>query len=151
MSNTPSLAEQAFLTRTTSCGWMIQQLSSRYYEVARRQFDPLGLKLEQFILMMAIAEAENQTQTELGQRVRIANYAVTRALDGLEELGLVERRADAASRRSRRIFLTDRGRALAPRLFDAVQAVNDEVLAPLPPEDRDAFARVLSQLVNSAS
>lgn len=130
---------------------MIAQLSTRFNLAAKHHFGAFDLKLDQFILMMAITESEDLTQTELGQRVSLANYAVTRALDVLETRGLVERRADANSRRTRRIFLTDDGRALMPDLFDAVRRINAEVLAPLPEQSRAGFTQSLAQLVKADS
>ena len=128
------LAEQAKTIRENSVGWKIQQISGRLSREMTRELAEEQLKLDHFVLLMRLAEHENITQTQLGDGVSMPNYAITRALDHLEALKLVERRPDAHSRRAYRVFLTETGRALMPELFKVVQRENAKLLAPLPKE-----------------
>ena len=56
------------------------------------------------------------TQKELAERVGLDGSSLVRLLDILESHGWVERRADAADRRSKRIFLTESGNAAVDRI-----------------------------------
>jgi DNA-binding MarR family transcriptional regulator len=58
--------------------------------------------------------------TDLATRVGISKQAANYLLGELERLGYLERRPDADDRRSRRIHLTDRGRAVIPVIRQAV-------------------------------
>nr|WP_281501925.1 MarR family transcriptional regulator [Aliiroseovarius sp. F20344] len=107
-----------------------------------------GLKIDHFIILMNLSERENVTQTELGDGISMPNYAITRALDHLEGEGLVERRPDATSRRSHRVFLTKAGTQLMPSLFATVKTVNETFLAPLPDAQRADLAQILMTLMD---
>ena len=106
---------------------------------------PHGLALGQFALLMAVLETGGMTQTELGGIFAMPAWQISRHLDGLQAAGLVERRADPASRRTHRIHPTAAGRALAPALRSAAQEVNARMLEPLPPEGRAQLVDLLRQ------
>lgn len=108
---------------------------------------PHGLALGQFALLMAVLETGGMTQTELGGIFAMPAWQISRHLDGLQAAGLVERRADPASRRTHRIHPTAAGRALAPVLRSAAQEVNARMLEPLPPEGRAQLVDLLRQVV----
>ncbi len=126
---------------------MIQVLARSLRCSMSKRLAPLGLKLDHFALLMTLAEGENLTQTELGQRTGQANYAVTRRLDILADMGLVERRIDASSRRSHRVFLTEKGRALMPELFEITSEVNAGLMQPLAAPEREAFQAALRRIL----
>ncbi len=147
MNTGKKLAANAHQTRTGSAGRMIQIAARRLTASMSAQLASKGLKLDQFALMMSLTEGEDLTQTELGQRMEMPNYAITRALDVLSEMGLVERRPDASSRRSHRVFLTEKGRALMPELFEVVKEVNTELMQPLDLEERKVFVNALRKII----
>lgn len=62
------------------------------------------------------AWGDGVTQKELAERVGLDGSSLVRLLDILEGHGWVERRADAADRRSKRIFLTESGNAAVDRI-----------------------------------
>ncbi len=76
-------------------------------------------------------------------------YSTTRTMDTLEEKQLLERRQDERSRRSHRIYLTEKGRALAPDLFGIVRSVNERLLSPLAEQEREQFLDALGKLVSA--
>jgi len=147
MEITTPLSEQAHATRTGSAGRAIQILARQLDKAIKAKLADKGLTLDHFTMLMTLAEGENLTQTELGQRCRQQNYTITRALDVLVEKGLVERRADATSRRSHRVFLTKQGRALMPKLFAIVGQVNADFLQPLKPDEGATLGKLLLKLI----
>src|SRR6476659_5880469 len=64
--------------------------------------------------------------SELAARMRITKQALNYLLGDLERLGYLERLPDPDDRRSRRIALTDRGRALIPVIRGAVAETERE-------------------------
>jgi DNA-binding MarR family transcriptional regulator len=72
--------------------------------------------------------------------------AATRALARLEADGYVRRKHCTADRRVSRVFLTSEGRALQPVLESAAIRVNDALVAPLPPADREQLRRMLRHM-----
>jgi DNA-binding MarR family transcriptional regulator len=60
---------------------------------------------------------------ELARRARMRKQSMAQAVEQLEKLGYVERRPDPTDGRARRVFLTERGRAVGPVAVRAGRAV----------------------------
>ncbi|NDW52358.1 MarR family winged helix-turn-helix transcriptional regulator [Aliiroseovarius sp. PrR006] len=146
----PTLRDQAHLTRTTSAGWMLQRLACMTETQMQARLKAHGLKMDHFIVLMALTEKEGASQTEIGDGLRLAGYTVSRALDALEKQGLVERKQDKQSRRTHRVFLTEEGRALMPSIFGIIGEQNKEMLEQLSSEDQSEFLRLLTLLTQAA-
>lgn len=134
-------------TRQTSTGRMLNLLTSKLNAEMNRRLQPHGLSLPEFAILMTLLELEDQTQTELGKKTAIPAHGTTRSIDALEALGLVERRADPTSRRSRRIFLTKKGHQIGPQLFAIVKDVNDWLLSDVDETEKQAFAATLAKIL----
>lgn len=65
----------------------------------------------------------------------------------LERRGHVVRTVDPADRRARRLSLTPSGRALLLAMKPRANAALRQQIAPLPPEEREQFMRLLHKLV----
>ncbi len=97
---------------------------------------PLGLSKSQFAVIMTLLETDGLTQIEIGRKLTMPGSAITRNLDGLEQLRFVKRHKHETSRRSYRIYLTDEGREIAPQLYSLVEDVNKHFLSSLSLADR---------------
>lgn len=133
--------------RQTSVGRMLNLLSRRLNNEMEARLKKLGLNLNGFFIIMTLLEDEGLTQSALGKRTRLPAYGITRQIDSLQEAGLVERRDDPNSRRNHLVFLTTRGREMAPQVFAVVQGVNEWLLGELEPAERQAFSTTLAKLV----
>ncbi|HYN97668.1 MAG TPA: MarR family winged helix-turn-helix transcriptional regulator [Pilimelia sp.] len=78
------------------------------HERLRREGHPDLRPLDGFVLQ-AVAGG-GVTATELGRRLGISKQGAAKHVEALERSGYVERRADPADARSKRLDLTDRGR-----------------------------------------
>src|SRR6478736_1439008 len=87
---------------------------------------------------------EGMRPSDLAARMRITKQALNYLLGDLERLGYLERRPDPDDRRSRRIALTDRGRALIPVIRGVVAETEREWATAL---GSDRFARLRELLV----
>jgi MarR family transcriptional regulator, organic hydroperoxide resistance regulator len=74
--------------------------------------DKLGLTYTQYIALVALAEADDQTVGELGEKLFLESNTLTPILKKLESLGYLDRRRDPADERQVRLALTDAGRDL---------------------------------------
>jgi DNA-binding MarR family transcriptional regulator len=93
----------------------------RYEQRAR----PLGLTRAQWQALAYLQRHEGINQSGLAELLELEPITIARLLDRMEEAGLVERRADPADRRARRLFLTGRARPMLERgrvLGDEVRA-----------------------------
>ncbi|MER7757074.1 MarR family winged helix-turn-helix transcriptional regulator [Kitasatospora sp. NPDC097643] len=102
-----------------------------------------GLRLWDMAVLAALADFGPHAQRDLVQRLGIDPSDMAKVVDQLAAAGHVERTRDQADRRRVSVALTGAGRALLAELEAEARAVQDEVLAPLDPEER----RVLQELL----
>ncbi|WP_447756537.1 MarR family winged helix-turn-helix transcriptional regulator [Sphingopyxis fribergensis] len=74
--------------------------------------DEFGLTYTQYIAMVALAEEDEQTVGELGERLFLESNTLTPILKKLESMGYVTRRRDPADERQVRVNLLPAGREL---------------------------------------
>ena len=94
--------------------------------------DELGLTYTQYIAMVALAEEDEQTVGELGERLFLESNTLTPILKKLESLGYVTRRRDPTDERVVRVSLLPAGQALLDKdpgaiLFEATGLGDDFV------------------------
>lgn len=85
--------------------------------------------------------------SQLATIVGVSPQAVTKAADSLEERGYVVRRPDAGDRRKIVLELTERGRAYAAAIDDAVDALDEQIRAAVSAEDFEAATRVFEAIL----
>ena len=86
------------------------------------------------------------TPGRLAELSGLSTGTVTGVLDRLERRRLVRRRVNPADRRSFTIELTAPGERAAARVHEAFAALDDGVLADIPPAAADGFHHVLDAL-----
>ena len=116
-------------------------ITRRYDAYAR----PFGITSTQFSLLGVIVAAGDQTVTELAEERGFERTTLTRNLDRLEKLGLIE--SQAAERGNGRLCrLTDKGRALVDELLPFWRKAQAEVLAELGQAGFDTTIATLQRL-----
>ncbi|WP_433175043.1 MarR family winged helix-turn-helix transcriptional regulator [Actinoallomurus sp. CA-150999] len=89
------------------------------------------------------------TAGALNRAAMVTSGAITNRIDRLSTRGLVERVPDEEDRRSVRVRLTDRGRALVDEVVGLHVANEVRLLGALAPDDRDRLAGLLRALLES--
>lgn len=113
-----------------------------------RRFDavlrPFGLTNGQFSLMMATNRPEPPTLGMMADFLAMDRTTLTAALKPLERRGLIEVAVDPDDKRSRRLLLTEDGRALLASAMPAWRAEHDALDAEL--DDPAALKAGLEQV-----
>lgn len=106
-----------------------------------RRFDnalrPVGLNNGQFSLMMSLNRPEPARMGDVARLLAMDRTTLTAALKPLDRRGLVEILVDPHDRRSRRLVLTDTGRALlaqAVPIWENTHAEIDKLLGDTDPQ-----------------
>jgi DNA-binding MarR family transcriptional regulator len=122
----------------------VAPLVSRWIERLLARHDP-PLTVAQYLALRAITR-ERVTGTELARRAGVSGPAVSQLLAGLDDTGLLERQPVAGDRRRQALTLS----AAGERAFRSAEALLREqlaeLLAPLPPPEADALARLLPRV-----
>lgn len=112
------------------------------------RFDTYGVGPGGGMILMVMDEAGPLTMQALaGEMVRDKSQ-MTRMIAPLERKGLVSREPGAEDARQSIVALTPEGRDFVGALRDVVAQTIDEVLAPIPPEDRDSLAALLARALS---
>jgi MarR family transcriptional regulator, organic hydroperoxide resistance regulator len=83
-----------------------------YGRAYKQGLDELGLTYPQWIAILSLGEQDDQTVSELGNKVFLESNTLTPVLKKLEAMGYLSRRRDRADERQVRVNLTDAGRRL---------------------------------------
>lgn len=108
---------------------------------------PHGLSEGRFVLLFLLEAAGGPLAPHtLAEQAGITRASVTSLLDGLEREALIQRKADQHDRRALIIELTPTGRALAGTLVAQHSRWIASLFAPLSPNERKQFARLLGKV-----
>jgi MarR family transcriptional regulator for hemolysin len=98
-----------------------------------------GMTRAKWAVLARLDRFEGLKQTELAEMLDLQPISLTRLLDGLAENGLIERRADPADRRAKRLFLTPAARPLLDRLSSLGEELMGTALAGLDESEQGAL------------
>src|SRR5260370_21149643 len=98
--------------------WLVLFKSHRALSLlAEQSIANTGLCLTDFAALEALLHKGPLTISEIQDKVRLASGSMTAAVDPLEKLGLVLRKASPSDRRARVVHLTAKGKRLAASCF----------------------------------
>jgi DNA-binding MarR family transcriptional regulator len=106
----------------------------------------LGLTRSQCAVLAHLARNEGIQQSALADILEVEPITLTRLLDRLEEMGLVERRQHPTDRRIRLLRLTDAARPKIAEIFTIGALTRGESLEGIPEAERERLFDVLSTM-----
>lgn len=130
-------------------GFLISQLG---LEVTRRFaliMNEVDLEPRQWSLLRAAADAEGQSQNALGDALAIPPSSMVALVDHLEDRGLVERRPDPTDRRSRRLYITPKGRRAIENAWELAAGFERTLCAGFTTNQRRQLIELLTRVVDN--
>jgi len=127
-------------------GWLLGQAKHAYATEVTAALEQIGISPRGYFVLATALTGEH-TQTELAQRIGLDKTTMVVTIDELEKAGLAERRPSESDRRARVIAVTSAGEKTVARGEAVVAAVQEEVLASLPKDEREGLLRALCRLV----
>ena len=129
-----------------SVGFLISQLgffsSKRFMDA----LEPLGIGPRDFSLMRFVDASDGQSQHALAERLGIPPSRMVALVDGLEEMGLLERRPDPDDRRVRGLFLTRKGRTVLEKAGKIAIDYETQLCAGINRKEREQLIDLLQRL-----
>jgi MarR family transcriptional regulator, lower aerobic nicotinate degradation pathway regulator len=101
-----------------------------------------------YAVLASLQEFGPASQAALSRRTGIYRSDLVAVINELAARGLVDRAPDPADRRRNVITMTPQGRRHLRQLDKLVAAIQDELLAPLTPPERDQLVRLLTRLLD---
>jgi DNA-binding MarR family transcriptional regulator len=114
----------------------------------RRTLRPLGLGAQQFLVLKQIQALGQTSQAELADALGIDRSNLAAIAAELSDRDLVTRTRDERDRRRYVLRLSPAGERLLRRTDGAVAAAEDDLLAPLDPQQREQLYSLLRRLAD---
>jgi len=129
----------------------IRAIGIRHRALAIAALAPLGIHPGHKLLLLELESAGPRTQAQLSAASGYEPPTITMSLRQLEDAGLVVRQPSLADGRATIVELTDKGRALMPKLKAAWRQVAQQTVAGLMSTSLDELSGVLADLAGSLS
>lgn len=108
--------------------------------------DDEGLRLPHLGVLSCLHEFGPAAQKDISARLRIDASDLVSVLDDLERTGLVRRERDQQDRRRYAVTLTPAGHEALTRRMATSKILDDRLLAPLTPPEREKLHSMLRRL-----
>ena len=106
-----------------------------------------GLRVPEWRILACLADEDGQMVTQLAALALMEQSRLTKIVDQMADKGLVTRGSDERDRRRVRVFLTERGRALAGQLVADAREHEAGIIEQITPERAAALKDVLSTII----
>lgn len=127
-------------------GFLLARLGAAFKGRAIARVELEGFEPNHYSVLAILAEGERETQGTIAEALGLDPSRLVSLLDSLEERGLIARQRDPLDRRRHVVRITPNGVAALEGLRILAQGFADEFFAPLAPEDRATFHRLLLEL-----
>jgi len=141
---TPRAIDLVDIRRTP--GHLLRRAQQRAIDLFVQAVGENGLRPPQFAVLTTVYQNPGLNQTHLVDKTGIDRSTVADMIDRMVARGYIERKRDAADQRVNTLWPTGAGIAALEACVDAAMAVQDEILAPVPPEKRAALLEALALL-----
>jgi DNA-binding MarR family transcriptional regulator len=133
-----------------SPGFLLWHATLRWQRGIARALAPLGLTHVQFVLLASTwwlnRQGTDPSQVALATQAGTDIKMTSQVVRSLERKGLVDREVDTVDTRARRVRVTERGAALAPKAIAVVEEVDARFFEGIPTSEAVEFLRRLAKL-----
>jgi MarR family transcriptional regulator, organic hydroperoxide resistance regulator len=121
MTETPATAHEGNSLDQFLC-FSVYAAGLAFNRVYKTLLDPYGITYPQYLVLVALSSREDQTVSELGEKLHLESNTLTPLIKRLEAAGLVTRTRDKNDERVVRLTLTGTGNELAKAALGCVPA-----------------------------
>ena len=127
-------------------GYLLWRIALRSRELIDRALEPLGIRARTFAVLAFLSHVGPISQQTLGQYSGVDASTMVALVDGLEALGVIERRRDPRDRRAYLLHLTAAGTRVLETAGRLTTDVERDLLAPLDRADRTRLVELLKSV-----
>ena len=134
-----------------SLGLLLTKGTQSLHRQLNRNFASSGHDITsgQWSVLIFLHKCGANSQHEIAEKTFRDKVSVTKIIDNLEKRELVFRVPDEKDRRIKRIFLTDNGKSLVPKLGKAAFNTLQEGFSNIDKRDIESFKKVLSEIIKN--
>jgi DNA-binding MarR family transcriptional regulator len=128
-------------------GFLIRRLNQIHIALFFESCKDFAITPVQYGLLTTLSERPGLDQTSLCAEVGVDRTTMADVLRRLEERGLVKREASPADGRQKIANISVKGRRVMNEMYESMRDAQVRFLAPLEPQERVEFVRMMMQLV----
>ena len=129
--------------------YLMNRIMGRYNASLREEMAGLGLTTPKMRALAVLSVVEGPLIRELAVLTVVEQSTLSRALNQLQEGGLIRRAGDAVDSRAVRVFITDAGRAAFDSLWPHMAAAQARMFRGVPEDERRAFVGTLQKMLHN--
>lgn len=114
--------------------------------IANIEFKNHNLTRGQYLYLVRIKENPGIIPDNLSEMIKVDRTTASRAIQKLEQNGLIEKRADSVNKKIKRLFTTTKGDELAEYIVKENNYSNKVALKGLSDEEVKTFSRILNKI-----
>ena len=114
----------------------------------KKRLQPYGLTPIQHLILEALWREDGLSAGDIGKKLVLDGATLSGVLDRLASGGWVLKKSDAEDKRVQRIFLTPKSKDLKPKLSQARDQTNEDLLKPFTLEEKVLLKRFLRDMQN---
>gem|GEM_PF-5883097 len=126
--------------------YMLSQLAESLSAQLNERLTRYQLDIRLWSILMRLWQSDGITQVELSKRCQIPTYTMTRALDQLQKLNLIERCVEPDNRRAFLVYLTKEAKALELDMMHECHVVESKYFKDLNDDDHLQLIHLLQRL-----
>ncbi|MFA0821279.1 MAG: MarR family winged helix-turn-helix transcriptional regulator [Methanomethylovorans sp.] len=127
-------------------GAFISMIYRSHFVRINHRMKELGLSAGQFFVLMVLSEEQGITQDYLAGIFLIDKGSIARAVNVLEQKGIVRRITDESNRRAVRLYLTEAGEKLIPEVVKIDKEWEEAAFSGLLQEERKQAMTLLRRI-----
>ena len=129
--------------------YLMNRIMGRYNAALRDEIAQLGLTTPQMRALAVLSVIDGILIRELAVYAVVQQSTLSRALDTLDQNGMVRRVTDAQDHRGTRVFLTEAGRAAFERLWPHMSEAYEAMFRGIPEHEKRAFVATLQTMLRN--
>jgi MarR family transcriptional regulator, lower aerobic nicotinate degradation pathway regulator len=126
--------------------YLLAKAYQHAHAVAKRLLAVHGLTPVQQLVLAVVCRQEGIAAGELGKKIALDPATLSGILDRMTDRGWIEKRIDPNDKRLVRVFVTHHAKELEPKLMEARDKANEEILRNLSLEEKVLLKRLLKDL-----
>lgn len=137
------------LSETDSLEFLLSQVIRLQHYRTHMLLGELGLYPGQPPILFKLWKNDGCSQKEIAEKLGLKPATITVMLNRMEKAGWLERRSDPGDLRISRVFLTEKARAIRPKVEQKLQTIYEECFAGFTGEEKILLRRFLMHMRNN--
>ncbi|MGE4585665.1 MAG: MarR family winged helix-turn-helix transcriptional regulator [Sphaerochaeta sp.] len=137
--------------RDRSLGKTFNHISRNIHWVVKHQLERYGVGSGQHFFLFLLDQSPGITQNEVSRKTNIDKATAAKGLAKLDLQGYIKRVPDTEDRRLRRLYLTEKGKEIIPKIKESLAQVTEICSADLSEKELEVLFSLLDKVESSLS